>query len=180
MQSRVFKVIAILLVVLLVSISMTGCYGKFQLTKKVYNWNGQVGDKFVNSIVMWILYFVPVYGIAGFLDVAVLNVIEFWTGTNPIALGPDESETQVVQMNGKDYEIKALQNRFEIRDLGDLSKGTVSLVYDEKEKAWFIESEESGKIKIAVLDENQNQLLHLIDPQGHTITVDLEQDAIME
>lgn len=180
MRSKIFKSVAMLLVILLVSVSITGCYGKFQLTKKVYEWNGQVGDKFVNSIVMWILYFVPVYGIAGFLDIAVLNVIEFWTGTNPVALGPDESETQVVQMKGKDYEIKATHNRFEIRELGNTDNSTVSLVFDEDLKAWFVESEESGKLKIAVLDENQDQLLHLIDPEGQTVTVDLEQNEIVE
>jgi hypothetical protein len=180
MNKNFLKIVSLVLIVLMVSVSMTGCYGKFQLTKKLYAWNGQVGDKFVNSIVMWILYFVPVYGIAGFLDVAVLNVIEFWTGTNPVALGPGDSETQVVTLDGKNYEITATQNRFEIKDLSTESNNPVALVYDEELKAWFVESAENGRMKIAQIDENHSQLLHLIDPNGETTTVDLQRDMIIE
>jgi hypothetical protein len=180
MSKRFLKVVSLILVILIVSFSMTGCYGKFQLTKKVYAWNGQVGDKFVNSIVMWILYFVPVYGVAGFLDVAVLNVIEFWTGTNPMAMGPDDSEIQLVTVDGRNYEVTATQNRFEIREIGVETDNPVALLYDEQSHSWFVETQENGKVKIAQLDENQDQILHLIDPNGEVTSVDLKKDKILE
>lgn len=63
----------------------SACYGKFMLTRKVYEINGQITDnKFVHSLVMWVFMIVPVYPIAGFADVVILNLIEFWTGSNPM------------------------------------------------------------------------------------------------
>jgi len=180
MSKRLLKIVAIGLIVILLSVSLTGCYGKFQLTKKLYVWNGQVGDKFVNSIVMWIFIILPVYEAAGFLDVVVLNVIEFWTGENPVALGPDESQTQFVTVDNKEYKITATQNRFEIIKLDGENESPVALVFDEKSNAWFVESVESGKIKIAQIDNQHAQLLHLIDPEGQSITVDLKNNSIIE
>lgn len=64
---------------------MTGCYGKFSLTRKLYEWNGTFENKFLITILMWALMVIPVYALASFADLFVLNLIEFWTGTNPVA-----------------------------------------------------------------------------------------------
>ncbi|MDH5657467.1 MAG: DUF3332 domain-containing protein [Spirochaetia bacterium] len=71
------------------------CYGNFGLTKFIYKFNGEIGAKFglsglgerlVNTIVMWVfgLFFVYTLAMAG--DLIILNLIEFWTG-KPINLG---------------------------------------------------------------------------------------------
>jgi hypothetical protein len=87
-----------LAVALLVAGPMTaGCYGKFALTKKVYDWNGSLGNKFVVSLVMFVLFLVPVYPIAGFVDWILLNVIEFWTGANPMTLQEGETQEKLVE-----------------------------------------------------------------------------------
>ncbi len=65
----------------------TGCFGKFALTRKLYSWNDELGNKFVKTIVFWAFNIIPVYGVFGLADMWVLNVIEFWTGSNPIADG---------------------------------------------------------------------------------------------
>ena len=75
MKKYSFKLIAILLIICVLSFGLTGCYGKFKLTQKLYKWNGQIGDKWVNTIVMWILFILPIYEIAGCVDFAILNVI---------------------------------------------------------------------------------------------------------
>ena len=62
-----------------------GCYGSFNLVKKVYKFNGTVGDKWVNELVFLVMNVVPVYGAATFIDAVILNTIEFWSGTNPMA-----------------------------------------------------------------------------------------------
>lgn len=67
-----------------------GCYGKFQLTRTLYDVNRSVGDKYLRSAVTWLLV-IP-YGFAGFLDFCVFNVIEFWSGENPIAAGTSTRE----------------------------------------------------------------------------------------
>jgi hypothetical protein len=174
------KVVSILLIFCLVTVNISGCYGKFSLTKKLYTWNGTVGDKWVNSIVMWVLFIVPVYEVVGFVDLVILNVIEHWTGKNPVAMGPGESETQIVQMDGKTYEITASMNRFDINVISDEEiTRTISLVYDSAAKSWYAQNEEIGNIKLAELDEDNLNILHLIEPNGEIVNVDLESNNII-
>ena len=75
-------------------IVLSGCYGKNACFNKLHDWNGTLGDKWINSIVHFILFWLPVYGICLFLvDGLVLNTIEFWTGSNPLASGDSYFET---------------------------------------------------------------------------------------
>ncbi|MDD7298059.1 protein of unknown function [Fibrobacter intestinalis] len=68
--------------------SLTACYGSYGLTKKIYNWNGTLGNKWLNSCVHFLMWVIPVYPICiGLVDGLVLNTVEFWTGSNPIAQG---------------------------------------------------------------------------------------------
>lgn len=76
------------------ALSATGCYGKFALSKKVYDWNGSLGNKWVVELVFLVLGAVQVYTIAGIVDALVLNLIEFWTGANPLASVEHEDGTQ--------------------------------------------------------------------------------------
>lgn len=69
---------------LALAFGIQGCYGRFQLTRNLYNWNGKVGNKFVNELVFLGLCIIPVYDIVGFVDVVILNSVEFWTGKNPM------------------------------------------------------------------------------------------------
>jgi len=69
-------------------IVLSGCYGKNACFNKLHKWNGSLGDKWINSIVHFLLLVFPVYGIClGLIDYLVLNTIEFWTGSNPLASG---------------------------------------------------------------------------------------------
>jgi hypothetical protein len=70
-----------------------GCYGPFRLTKKVYDWNGSISDKWGREAVFLVLYVVPVYGISLFADAVLFNSIEFWSGDNPIAAAPGTQST---------------------------------------------------------------------------------------
>lgn len=85
--SRFGKWIALVLVAAVGALS-AGCFGKFQLTRKVYDMNKSIDEKYVRSAATWIFVLVPVYGFAALLDLIVFNVIEFWTGENPVASGP--------------------------------------------------------------------------------------------
>ena len=85
-KSRVGKVVALVLVVSVGVVFSVGCFGKFQLTRNLYDINRSVKDKYLRSAVTW-LFVIP-YGLTGFLDFAVFNLIEFWSGENPIAAGP--------------------------------------------------------------------------------------------
>ncbi|MBL8029253.1 MAG: DUF3332 family protein [Fibrobacteres bacterium] len=113
----------------------TSCYGKFSLTKKVYKWNGSLGNKFIETAVMWGFWVIPVYEVAGTVDLFVLNVIEFWTGSNPMTLKASDKEIQQVKMDDKDYIISATKNRMDIenKETGE----TVALFYNEAEKKLY-------------------------------------------
>ncbi len=80
--SRFGKGIAVVLVAAVGALT-AGCFGKFQLTRKLYDINRSIDEKYVRSAAAWL--FVPLYGITGLLDFVVFNVIEFWSGENPAA-----------------------------------------------------------------------------------------------
>lgn len=62
----------------------TGCFGKFALTRKLWQWNDSLGNGFLKTVVMWAFFIIPVYEVFGLADLWVLNVIEFWGGSNPV------------------------------------------------------------------------------------------------
>ena len=80
--SRFGKGIAMVLVAAVGTLS-AGCFGKFQLTRKLYDINQSIDEKYVRSAATW-LFVIP-YAVTGLLDFVVFNVIEFWTGENPVA-----------------------------------------------------------------------------------------------
>jgi hypothetical protein len=86
-RSRFGKGIALVLVASVGALS-AGCFGKFQLTRKVYDINQSIDEKYVRSAATWIFVIVQVYTVAALLDLIVFNVLEFWTGENPVASGP--------------------------------------------------------------------------------------------
>jgi hypothetical protein len=82
--SRIGKGIAMVLVAAVGALS-AGCFGKFQLTRKVYDINQSIDEKYVRSAATWIFVIVQVYTVAALIDLIVFNVMEFWTGENPVA-----------------------------------------------------------------------------------------------
>lgn len=58
----------------------TSCYGRFPLTKALYEFNGDVTDNPIGqTLVMWAFVILPVYGGAMLGDAVVINLLEFWT-----------------------------------------------------------------------------------------------------
>jgi len=60
------------------------CYGPFNATRRVHEWNGQVGNTWVNEGVFLAFVILPVYSLASMGDALIFNTIEFWGGTNPV------------------------------------------------------------------------------------------------
>lgn len=85
---RFRKAVAVVIVLSVGVVFSAGCFGKFQLTRKVYDINKSVEDKYLRSAVTWIFVIIPVYGFSAILDFILFNVIEFWSGENPIVGGP--------------------------------------------------------------------------------------------
>ncbi len=170
MQKRINRIVSMVLIAIFCSFSLTSCYGKFNLTKKLYNWNGNLGDKWINSIMMIVLMIVPAYSIAGFVDVAILNVIEFWTGDNPVAMNEGEKETKFVEMDGENYEITATKNRFDVKNLETGKEA--SLLFNAESQSWFVETN-GTQTRVAQYDDENTDLLALINPDGKLIEVNV-------
>ena len=94
------RVAAVVALASFVPVSMSGCFGRFELTRKVYKFNSEVDpDKWVRWIVFLVLAIFP-YGLATLIDALFANSVEFWTGQNPILADGDDTRTLVGQ-NGE-------------------------------------------------------------------------------
>ena len=93
---RSLRAAALALALLGLQSSLTACFGKFALVRKIYGFNESVGDKWLRSLLTFALVVIPVYLVATFFDYVILNVIEFWTGNNPAAaLAPGETREKL-------------------------------------------------------------------------------------
>lgn len=94
-----------------VLLSQTACLGSFALTVKVYEFNNELTDnKFINNLVFWIVGG-PVYGFTTTADVVFFNLIEFWTGSNPIAYAPMEQGEDRFAFEGRDFKVNRTADR---------------------------------------------------------------------
>lgn len=177
MKRSFLKKLSLTFLAAVLFVQLSGCYGSFTVTKKLYNWNGKVGDKFVNTAVMWVMFIIPAYEIAGAADLLIFNTIEFWTGKNPVAMNENEKETQYVSTDGSVYRITATQNRFDIVKIsGDQTQGeTASLWFDEQAGKWYISQDGGESLLIAEEQGENNSLLTLVYPDQSKLTVDLNQ-----
>ena len=67
------------------AVTLSSCIGSFGLHSKLLNWNQGIGNKFVNELVFLAFNIIPVYGVCYLADALVINSIEFWSGSNPMA-----------------------------------------------------------------------------------------------
>lgn len=118
-------------------ITQTGCFGEFALTRKAYVWHDGVTDsKFVKSLLLWIpMGFV--YSITAFVDVVILNLIEFWSGSNPLSMVEGEHEIQLTTIKGVEYRIEATKDTFTTTQLSGEQAGEVRVMkFDRADMTW--------------------------------------------
>ena len=116
----------------------SSCLGSFSAFNNLREWNeGVTNSKFANNLIFWGLNIIPVYGLFFAGDVLIFNVIEFWSGSNPIAMKEGQKETQVAEIKGKKVEMTATKNNFKIEVLEGKDKGKiVELIYTPENKTW--------------------------------------------
>lgn len=153
----------------------TGCFGSFSAVKWVYEKNNNDKfSKFGKTCIFWVLYIVPVYGIAAFLDLVLFNVIEFWGGKNPLAMAPGETETQYIQAsNGEMYRVTATRNKFEVYKASDNSR-VGSMYYKENSREWYAESKGKSQLLGSYIG-TEKHIIGLATPAGQVIPFTLEQ-----
>lgn len=139
-----------------IMITQTGCFGSFALVKKVYEFNDNASDnKFVKTLLFYALNIVPVYGIAGFLDVVIFNLLEFWTGSNPIAMNEGEFEEQLMTFKGETYKLTATKNQMKFQKLSPEGLEDLgSMLFSEEKSSWSF-AKEGERVELMTIKENE-------------------------
>lgn len=166
MKRRYFTVAAILLVC--GCFVTTSCIGSFALTNKLLNWNRQVGNKFVNELVFFAFWILPVYEVSALADVLVLNSIEFWSGSNPVAQGKSVIEGQdgryLVDCDGKGYTITS-----------ENDGSVVRLDFDENEQTWSMTTNGDTYELMTFIDADH---VRMPAADGTTTVVELSEQGV--
>ena len=150
------------------SMMLSSCVGSFSLTSKLINWTRQVGNKFVNELVFFAFWILPVYEVSALADVLVLNSIEFWSGSNPVAAGKKVIDGQdgryLVECDGKGYTIT-----------GENDGSVVRLDFNETDRSWSVTTNEVTMPLMTFVDDNH---VALPAPDGSVTTVELSQAGV--
>ena len=105
----------------------SSCIGSFGLHSKLLSWNESIGNKFVNELVYLAFNIIPVYGICYLADALVINSIEFWSGSNPMA---SIGEVKKVKGENGNYLVETLENGYSITKEGETA--SMELIYDKE------------------------------------------------
>ena len=163
-MKKTFKLTALLLAA---TIMFSSCIGSFQLTKKMYDINNNIGDKWVNELVFAACCILPVYEITLFVDAVVFNTIEFWSGKKVLA---NVGEKKVVKNSeGKNVEITAMENGYNLTD----GVSSMNLVFDEETQIWSAEYNNQTTQLMKFVDENNAQLF-LLNGDVMDVTLDAQ------
>ncbi|MDD5687255.1 MAG: DUF3332 family protein [Elusimicrobia bacterium] len=154
------------LALVLVVVFLSGCFGGFKLTRKVYDFNKNVGGKWVNELVFLGLNIVPIYSIASFCDVVILNTIEFWTGKNPIAQVPGKDTIALDNMNKRVVISSKESDKVRI-DIFDSFKPQSSFVL-EKHSDCVIAKDTTGKLLFKAIT-NEDGSISMFDAKGKLV-----------
>ncbi|MEX0361487.1 MAG: DUF3332 domain-containing protein [Allomuricauda sp.] len=137
------------------TILFSSCLGSFRAFNNLKDWNqGLTDSKFLDNLIFWGLNIVPVYGLFFLGDALIFNVIEFWSGSNPIAMKDGESETQMVEHDGNTFKMVATKNRIQVTVVEGPKKGRkIDLVYKPDEKSWNAIRPNGEVIKLSSFEE---------------------------
>lgn len=152
------------------SLTFTSCIGSFALTHKVLNWNNQVGNKFVNELVFFAFWILPVYEVSALADVLVINSIEFWSGSNPMEASVKAIDTEngryLIKCDGRGYDITC-----------QATGRTTRLDFTEDTQTWSVKTSDGQEMPfMTFIDVNH---VKMATPGGDWTTVELSDQGIL-
>lgn len=151
------------------SLMFSSCIGSFSLTNKLLSWNKGVSNKFVNELIFFGFWVLPVYEVCALADVLVLNSIEFWSGSNPVAQGTKVIEGQdgkyLVECDGKGYTITS-----------ENDGSVVRLNFDEADNSWSVAADGKEVKLMSFVDDTHVKML---DANGEYQLVELSDNGLM-
>lgn len=150
----------------------SSCIGSFGLHRKLTSWNESVGNKFVNELVFIALHIVPVYELCYLADILVINSIEFWSGSNPMA---SVGDIKKVKGENGNYLVETIENGYSITKEGeDIS---MELIYDQELNTWNVVS---NGVSTELLRLNDDCTADVFLQNGGRVAVALNAQGITE
>ena len=149
------------------SLLFTSCIGSFKMWNGLKDWNQGVGDKFVNELVFIALHIVPVYEIAYLADLVVLNTIEFWSGSNPMA----SNEVKEIKGENGEYLVKANNYGYTITNKDD--NQSMDLVYNQETQTWNAVTD-TENIELVKINNNGTVSINMQNGTSMTVMPDMQ------
>ena len=165
-RNKMFLVAAVLSGSLLFS----SCVGSFGLFNRLTTWNQSLGNKFVNELVFLAFNIVPVYGVAYLADALVINSIEFWSGSNPMA---NVGDVKKVKGENGNYMVKTLENGYSIKKEGETA--SMDLIYNKEANTWNVVAD---GVSTELLQINNDGTAQMTLPNGEDLTVTLDAQGV--
>ncbi len=148
----------------------TSCIGSFGLHSKLVNWNQSIGNKFVNELVFLAFNIIPVYGVCYLADALVINSIEFWSGSNPMA---SIGDVKKVKGENGNYLVETLENGYSITKEGE--NVSMELIYNKELNTWNVVADGTST---ELLQMNNDGTAQITLPNGEDMTVTLDAQGI--
>lgn len=153
------------------SLGLSSCIGSFALSNRVLSWNNSIGNKIVNELVFIAFWVLPVYEVTTIADILVLNTIEFWSGSNPMA----QSTTRIEGNDGNRYLVECDGKGYNITNESDNSM--VRLDFDANDNSWDIVLDNGERYELLTfVDDNH---VSLPNADGTRCTVSLDEAGLM-
>lgn len=151
------------------SILFSSCIGSFGLFNRLLAWNEQIDNKFVNELVFIGLNIVPVYPIAGLADLLVLNSIEFWSGSNPVA---NAGDVKKVKGENGDYIVETTESGYIISK----DEESMELIFNQETNTWSVTVEGVSSDLVTLRDDGTADIYL---PNNSSINVALNAQGIL-
>ena len=148
----------------------SSCVGSFGLHSKLSTWNQSISNKFVNELVFLVCNIIPVYGVCYLADAVVINSIEFWTGSNPMA---SIGDIKTVKGTDGNYLVETRKDGYIIQKEGE--DASMQLVYDKARGTWSVVADNES---IDLLKLNGDGTAQLTLPDGNDLTVTIDAQGV--
>ena len=152
------KKILLSFIVVTALLLQTGCFGSFQLTQKVYEFNADIDDQFAQEAVFLAMCIIPIYEFSALFDALLFNTIEFWSGDNPISMEEGEMKENIVVTPEVTYKVTTTKNNIHIEDTKD-NTIQMDLGYNPECKTWSAISNQQRMDIMRMINSKEVEIL---------------------
>ena len=153
------------------SFMFSSCIGSFALHNRLASWNQTIGDMWVNELVYLACNIIPVYGVCYLADMLVINSIEFWSGSNPLA--DNIGTVKTIKGENGTYAVTTLENGYTITKEGE--DASMELIYDKNTNTW---SAVADGVSTEILKFNEDGTVTMTAQGKQAMTVTPDADGV--